>query len=123
MIELMDRLAAGSFLVAPVPGDLLVVDPGSGEVYRLTGVEATIARRLLAEVDVPESATAAPALDDRERMILRLLADGHSNEAIATILHFSVATIRRATTQLYRRLGARNRASAIARAHDLRLLV
>ena len=63
-----------------------------------------------------------PMLEAREATILQLVADGHSNEAIASMLHFSVATVRRSTTSLYRRLGARNRASAIARAHALQLL-
>lgn len=61
-------------------------------------------------------------LGPREATILQLVADGHSNETIASMLHYSVATVRRSISSLYQRLGARNRASAIARAHELKLL-
>lgn len=126
--------------------DLFVVDPANGKIYQLSGLRATAARRLLLDAarcteaarDAPHFSLAEahgggqltidaensepPILAEREAQILQLVADGHSNEAIASMLHFSVATIRRTTSTIYRRLGARNRASAIARAHELHLL-
>ena len=110
-------------------GDLFVVDTEDGRVYRLSGSQAETTRRLLqsaarsdaSPAGLPEAGS-PPVLDEREAQILQLVAAGHSNESIATMLHVSVATVRRTTTAIYRSLGARNRASAIARAHELRLL-
>jgi DNA-binding CsgD family transcriptional regulator len=61
-------------------------------------------------------------LPEREHAVLRLLADGLGNAEIAKVLNFSVSTIRRETTTLYQRLGVNNRASAVAKAHELGVL-
>ena len=49
----------------------------------------------------------------RELEVLRLVADGLSNEAIARRLHVTVGTVKSHTVRLYRRLGARDRAHAV----------
>lgn len=49
----------------------------------------------------------------RELEVLRLVADGLSNEAIAHRLGVSVDTVKSHTVRLYRRLGARDRANAV----------
>lgn len=126
---------AGSVDAATPLDDIFVVDPVNGNVYLLTGSEAEMTRRVLAHlhsgpsIDEPTghavstcSDTERPVLGPREATILQLVADGHSNETIASMLHYSVATVRRSISSLYQRLGARNRASAIARAHELKLL-
>ncbi|MFE9566414.1 helix-turn-helix domain-containing protein [Streptomyces sp. NPDC006487] len=55
-------------------------------------------------------------LDGQEAMALRLLAQGHTDEAIAKRLGVSHRTARRIATQLMERLGARSRFEAGARA-------
>jgi DNA-binding CsgD family transcriptional regulator len=58
----------------------------------------------------------------REMDVLRLMADGKTNAEIAQTLAFSVSTIRNSTVEIYRRLGVKGRADAVARAHQLGLL-
>ncbi|MGY1619874.1 ATP-binding protein [Geodermatophilus sp. SYSU D00691] len=61
---------------------------------------------------VPERAPAA--LTDREREVLRLLAEGAANKQIARRLAISVHTVERHVTNVYSKIGARNRAEATA---------
>ncbi len=53
-------------------------------------------------------------LTAREHDVLRLAASGASNVEIARRLHVSVKTVERHFTTLFRRLGVRNRAEAVA---------
>jgi two-component system response regulator DesR len=69
--------------------------------------------------EVPDSAT--PALTDREREILGLIAGGATNREIADELFLSPHTVKEHTSTLYRKLGARNRADAVQRAQRLGL--
>ncbi len=63
----------------------------------------------------------APALTEREREILGLIAEGATNREIAETLFLSPHTIKERTSALYRKLGARNRADAVQRAQRLGL--
>jgi DNA-binding NarL/FixJ family response regulator len=54
------------------------------------------------------------SLTKRQRETLQLLADGHSTEEVATRLDLSAETIRTHTKALLARLGARDRAHAVA---------
>ena len=60
-------------------------------------------------------------LTARERDVLRLLAEGYSNEEIGAKLFLSPETIRTHVAKATRKLGARNRTQAVATA--LRLSV
>jgi DNA-binding CsgD family transcriptional regulator len=55
-----------------------------------------------------------PELTERERQVLRLLADGAANKQIARRLAISVHTVERHVTHVYSKIGARNRAEATA---------
>jgi len=61
-------------------------------------------------------------LTDRELQVLRLLADGLSNQAIANRLIVAVGTVKTHTASLYRKLDVTSRTQAVARATELRLL-
>jgi DNA-binding NarL/FixJ family response regulator len=61
-------------------------------------------------------------LSEREREVLAVLATGKTTSEAARDLFVSVGTIKSHTSNIYRKLGARNRAEAIARAHELGLL-
>jgi LuxR family maltose regulon positive regulatory protein len=61
-------------------------------------------------------------LTDRELQVLRLLAEGLSNQAIAGQLVVAVGTVKTHTAGLYRKLGVTNRTQAVARATALGLL-
>jgi DNA-binding NarL/FixJ family response regulator len=70
----------------------------------------------------PDTASpATPALTDREREILGLIAGGATNREIAGTLFLSPHTVKEHTSTLYRKLGARNRADAVQRAQRLGL--
>jgi ATP/maltotriose-dependent transcriptional regulator MalT len=64
----------------------------------------------------------AEPLTEREREVLALLASGRTNAEAARDLFVSVGTIKSHTGNIYRKLGAKNRAQAISRARDLGLL-
>jgi two-component system response regulator DesR len=73
-------------------------------------------------LDHSEDTTAAgPALSDRERQVLTLVASGATNREIATELHLSPHTIKEYVSAVYRKLAVRNRAEAVKRAASLGL--
>lgn len=61
-------------------------------------------------------------LSERELEILRLLAEGHSNQEIGQILYIGVGTVKWYLTHLYDKLDVSNRTQAVARARELALL-
>ena len=61
-------------------------------------------------------------LSEREREVLAVLASGRTTSEAARDLFVSVGTIKSHTANIYRKLGAKNRAQAIARARELGLL-
>jgi LuxR family maltose regulon positive regulatory protein len=69
---------------------------------------------------------AAPSLVDpltgRELEVLRLLADGKSNQRIAHDLVVALDTVKKHVTHVLSKLGAANRTEAVARARELGLL-
>jgi LuxR family transcriptional regulator, maltose regulon positive regulatory protein len=73
---------------------------------------------------VVEAASPAPAdlLSPREVDVLRLLATGRSNEAIASDLVVALSTIKWHVAHIYRKLGVRGRMQAVARGRELRLI-
>ena len=58
-----------------------------------------------------------PRLTARERGILRLLCEGHSNAHIAWVLGVAEKTVRNHVSSVFRKLGVRSRAEAIVLAH------
>ena len=60
-------------------------------------------------------------LTERELEVLELLGSGRTNREIASDLFISVGTIKAHTANIYRKLGARSRAEALARAGELGL--
>ena len=55
-------------------------------------------------------------LSEREVQVVRLLAEGLSNRAIAETLFLSEATVKTHLVRVYRKLGAENRAAAVSEA-------
>jgi predicted ATPase/DNA-binding CsgD family transcriptional regulator/Flp pilus assembly protein TadD len=56
------------------------------------------------------------SLTEREREILRLIADGRSNDDIARALTLTVGTVKWYNTQIFGKLGVRSRTEAVAQA-------
>jgi DNA-binding NarL/FixJ family response regulator len=79
----------------------------------------TIAQRLIhyfAALPSRASALAFPELTDREREILRLIAQGYSNMEIADKLVLSLKTVQNHVSTIYGKLHVADRAQAILRA-------
>lgn len=64
----------------------------------------------------------APALSDRERQILRLIADGRSVPEMAADLYLAQTTVKTHIRRLYEKLGVSDRGSAVAQAMRSHLL-
>jgi LuxR family maltose regulon positive regulatory protein len=93
------------------------------------GVTSTYTRKLLTVFEKKKHRTETLAyqplvepLTERELEVLRLLADGLSNEEIADKLVLTTGTIKTHAHNIYAKLGVRNRAQAIKRATSLNLL-
>ena len=61
-------------------------------------------------------------MSEREIEVLTLLASGKTNSEVAGDLFVSVGTVKSHTGNIYRKLGAKNRAEALTRARELSLL-
>jgi DNA-binding NarL/FixJ family response regulator len=66
----------------------------------------------------PQPVDAGPALTDRERELLDLLAQGWDNVRIAEELHLGEQTVRNYVSRLYDKLDVQTRAEAIVWARD-----
>jgi LuxR family maltose regulon positive regulatory protein len=110
------------FLDEGAPMADLLRHAGSG------GIAPQYVARLLSEFDRGDAVAAdsrqplIEPLTDRERQVLRLLAQGFSNQAIAERLVIAVGTVKTHTASLYRKLGVSSRTQAVARATQLGLL-
>jgi DNA-binding NarL/FixJ family response regulator len=81
----------------------------------------TIAERVIQYFSasrVADPASAFPELTDREREVLGLIAQGHSNQAIARRLVLSPKTVRNHVSNIFAKLQVADRAEAIVRARE-----
>src|SRR5262245_39913380 len=70
----------------------------------------------------PQPSTLVEPLTGREREVLRWLAAGSTNAAIARELVVAVGTVKRHVNSVFGKLRAQNRVAAAARARNLGLL-
>ncbi|KPI27437.1 two component transcriptional regulator, LuxR family [Actinobacteria bacterium OV320] len=105
-------------LEAGARGDVLKAGPPQ-ELFRAVRGAAAGALGLASEV-VGELVAQDPSprreLSGREVEVVRLLAEGLSNRAIAEALFLSEATVKTHLVRVYRKLGADNRAAAVSEA-------
>jgi NarL family two-component system response regulator LiaR len=71
-----------------------------------------VARRLMQQVTTPRKQDAGALLTDREREVLRLLADGRSNKEIARTLVVSERTVKGHVSNILGKLGLQDRTQA-----------
>ena len=74
----------------------------------------------------PTSAEIVPSISDllteRELEIVRLIAEGHTNQEIANRLFLAFSTVKWYINVIYSKLHVANRTQAVARARELNLL-
>ena len=73
-------------------------------------------------LSTPPKPEQSEALTPREIEVLRLIAEGLSNPAIAKKLTISVGTVKAHTANIYSKLGVKNRVQALSRAQELHVL-
>jgi DNA-binding NarL/FixJ family response regulator len=109
-----DALAAGAngYLVKDASFDEVLLAMRSalrGRTYLSPEVSGHVVRRYLDPKSTdPGSGSRFDQLTRRERSILRLIAEGHTNRDTAGILHLSPKTIEKHRASLMRKLGLRN---------------
>jgi DNA-binding CsgD family transcriptional regulator len=88
------------------------------------GVRAVQAATLLGQMglSVEEQADKPTLLTIRQLEILRLMAAGYSNQAVADKLVLSLATVKSHVVHIMNRLGASSRMEAVAQAREMGLL-
>ena len=111
------------------PAGVPAAEGSSPEGFALPPGEGSPAERSGLAVEPPAEPTAGPTaeplaepLSEREREVLALLATGRTNREIAGDLFVTVGTVKSHTSNIYAKLGSRNRAEAIGRARELNLL-
>lgn len=87
---------------------------GGGPAVFGRGVAQRVIDYFAAQHDAP--ADLFPELTEREREILRLIADGESNPSIAARLYLSPKTVRNHVSNIFSKLQVSDRAQAIVRA-------
>jgi LuxR family maltose regulon positive regulatory protein len=111
--------------VAAVLREISAQDPQQPYLQQLLAAFSTEER---AEVVEPSQSTTAKAqqliepLSQRELEVLRLIADGRANGAIAAALTIELGTVKRHVHSLLGKLQAPSRTAAVARARELGLL-
>lgn len=109
----------------------LLKETGLDEVVRAVRVvasggsllEPAVTARLLNSMEhMLRSGKVATGLTERERTILTLMARGYANKTIAAELHLAERTIKFHATIIFQKLGVTNRAEAVARALQERLI-
>ncbi|WP_405362156.1 response regulator transcription factor [Kitasatospora sp. NBC_00085] len=127
---------ATGYLLKDAPRDELFTAVRAAAEGR-TVLSPAVASRLVAAVRTPaargeavrgetargrEQTGADTPLSTREREVLALVAKGTSNREIARLLFVSEATVKTHLTHIYAKLGAADRAAAVAQAYERGIL-
>ncbi|MEU3031439.1 response regulator [Streptomyces incarnatus] len=110
---------ATGYLLKDAPRDELFTAVRAASEGR-TVLSPAVASRLVQAVRTPTPGN--EPLSAREREVLALVARGTSNREIARELFISEATVKTHLTHLYTKLGAKDRAAAVAAAYDRGIL-
>jgi DNA-binding NarL/FixJ family response regulator len=113
----LERGASG-FLSKETDSDALathVRDAAAGKTVLDARSAAAVAARL-------RDPSPVEALSAREVEVLRLVAEGKSNPEIGKALFVAASTVKTHLDRTYAKLGVKDRAAAVARAKDLKLL-
>ena len=118
------RAGAVGYLLKDVSSARLVeavLAAARGESVLQPSVAAKVVARF-AQLPEPRPQPLVVPLSEREREVVRLLADGRSNREIAASLFLAEGTVKNHVTNVLGKLGARDRTQAALRARALDLL-
>lgn len=99
---------------------LAVKAAARGEVYLSPAVSNLLVEDFLSTSDPP--ANPLEALTMREREVLKLIAEGHTNASIAGLLHISVKTVEKHRANLLDKLGVNDTAALVRLAIQYNLI-
>jgi LuxR family maltose regulon positive regulatory protein len=117
MTALLTQVARGEAPVAAYAASLLEAFPRTeGRKLRTEYIDSGDSVRS------PQSSALVEPLSVREIEILRLIADGLSNQAIADTLVIAVSTVKRHINNIYGKLAVQSRTQALVLARELQLL-
>lgn len=88
----------------------------AGESYILPSLGAALAKYGASPPGA--QVTAEDPLTEREREVLRLIALGHTNAEISSVMHVSLRTVESHRSHIYDKLGIRNRAGLVRYASE-----
>lgn len=101
------KKAAGNDLVAAIRAVY------QGKSFVDPSIADKVIKGFLERPDVKEDEIVYESLSDREKQVLKLIAEGYTAQQIADILHLSIKTIMTHRTNLMDKLGFHNRAELI----------
>jgi DNA-binding NarL/FixJ family response regulator len=115
------RAGASGFLLKDATADELLAAiraVAAGDALLSPRVTRTVIAQFTRRADPSHSPAALESLTRREREVLALVADGLSNDEIATELVLSAATVKTHIGHLLLKLGARDRAQLVVIAYQ-----
>jgi ATP/maltotriose-dependent transcriptional regulator MalT len=118
--EMLEELARKGHLEMQMEEGIMAYSLGERRRQALPGGDLTSS---IAQLGANGTSTRLEdPLSERELEVLTLLATGKTNSEVAGDLFVSVGTVKSHTGNIYRKLGAKNRAEALARARELGLI-
>ena len=111
-------LAAATEICSPEPDDEAAPDAIRTAANGQTALAPRVATRVLDQLRGGDPT----ALTPRELEVLALVADGNRNRDIAHQLHIGEATVKSHLLHIYAKLGVDDRAHAVTRAIERRLI-
>ena len=102
--------ASGYLLKNSVVEELLIAvrSANKGEIYLSPSIAQTVLSRFLQTESTNESSTVLEQLSSREREILQLIVEGHTNQAAAEFLSISEKTVEKHRAILMKKLEVHN---------------
>ncbi len=113
--QVLDAGASGYVLKKAASADLVAAIRAvhSGDVFLYPSVARRLVSDYLARVKSGEEKNSYDGLTPRERQVLKLIAEGHTNQAIAEQLVISPSTVQTHRTRIMQRLNLHNRVELI----------
>ena len=115
--------AKGYLLKKSVAEELMIAirSVGHGEIYLSPSIAQTVLNEYLRTDTDNDSITTIDCLSSREREIVQLIVEGHTNKAVAQILNISNRTVEKHRAALMKKLKVRSLPELILKATEHRL--